>query len=82
MGRARLSFIPLLVIMNVGKKLAKESRVAYAKLENVEQAHTVRFVGTADPQYLDIMDGVVDKCWARRSENEVLKHHRKQHGKN
>lgn len=85
-GEPPLGFVPVPVIMNPGETLANESRALYAKLETIEHNHPVRFIGTVDPEYLDIVDEAVDVCWSQnrsenRSNNKGSKYHRRKPGK-
>lgn len=50
--------------MDVGsEKLAKESRINYAKLVTVEHNVRVFFIGRIVPEDWDNVLNAVDKCW-------------------
>ncbi|KAK0635703.1 hypothetical protein B0T17DRAFT_53281 [Bombardia bombarda] len=60
-----LGFDPVQLVLDYGtEKIAKESRINYAKLVTVEHNVKVFFIGRiVQSDFVNIVTGAVDKCW-------------------
>lgn len=66
-GEPELGFEPVRVhLYERRERLAKESRVNYAKLTYIEYGLEVLFIGSADPGDFDrVSRPAIDICWAK-----------------
>jgi hypothetical protein len=66
----KLGFPPLAVKMCVDEKLAKESRVNYAKLVTIEHNFEVLFIGQIGDKDFKIVKKAVDECWTAKTQHK------------
>lgn len=63
-GEPELGFVPVgMKIEASGERLAKESRVDYSKLVNVEHNVKVFIIGRIDGKHVETVTNAVDTCW-------------------
>ncbi|KAK1770365.1 hypothetical protein QBC33DRAFT_263538 [Phialemonium atrogriseum] len=63
-GEPELGFVPVgMRIEASGERLARESRVDYSKLVNVEHNVRVFIIGRIDGKHVETVKNAVDTCW-------------------
>jgi len=65
-GEPRLGYNPIRVRVNDGEKLAKESRINYAKLTTIEHNVKVFFIGSVVTNDVTRVEQAVNDCWSKR----------------
>ncbi|KAJ2902324.1 hypothetical protein MKZ38_000714 [Zalerion maritima] len=74
-GEPKLGFPPVCMKVTApGEKLARESRVNYAKLATIEHNIKVFFIGRLEGEDFDIAKDAVDQCWATKTREPKKKH--------
>jgi hypothetical protein len=74
-GEDKLGFKPVAMAMDIpGEKIAKESRVNYAKLVTIEHNVKVFFIGRIIERDFPTVQRAVNHCWERKMKQQKHRH--------